>query len=289
LILDFLNQYGIHPFWPFYNGWFFADMMFIVEPWLWLTLIPFLFFSRSHRYFRLLLGSLLVAGLSLEWFTGFVPKAIATGMTLWSLLLIWGFRVWNKKTQVVVCYSSLGLIGLLFSLESFWLKREITNIFIREQPEVTVNDVILSPFPSNPICWQVVTVETSKDGETFSLRKGVVSIFTDLYQPRECLELISKEVKISQTHPQVIWTTQLKLVRRELIKLYQTNCFVAAQLRFVRAPFWYRRDGKLYFADLRFETETRGNFSKLEIPETAVECPKLIPPWTEPRRDLLSH
>lgn len=289
LVLDFLNQYGVHPFWPFYSGWFFADIMFIVEPSLWMTLIPFLFYSGSHRYFRLLLVSLLGAGLALEWFTGFVPKAIAIGMTIWSLFLMWGFRSWSKKTQLVVCYASLGLIGLLFSLESFWLKQEIKKLFFKEQPDIAVNDVILSPFPSNPICWQVVTVVTSKNRKTFSLRKGVVSLFTNLYRPSECLELISKTVKVSQTHPQVIWTTQFNLDRRELIKLHQTNCFVAAQLRFVRAPFWYRRDGKLYFADLRFETESRDNFSKLEIPETTTDCPKLIPPWSEPRRDLLSN
>ena len=47
LLFDSLNQYGVHPFWPFYNGWFYADMLFIVEPWVWVTLLPLLFFSSG--------------------------------------------------------------------------------------------------------------------------------------------------------------------------------------------------------------------------------------------------
>ena len=30
--MDFLNSYGLHPFYPFDNRWLFGDMVFIVEP-----------------------------------------------------------------------------------------------------------------------------------------------------------------------------------------------------------------------------------------------------------------
>src|SRR4029453_7993236 len=38
LALDALNSYGVHPFYPADNRWYFGDAVFILEPWLWLLL-----------------------------------------------------------------------------------------------------------------------------------------------------------------------------------------------------------------------------------------------------------
>jgi inner membrane protein len=37
--MDFLNSYGVHPFWPVQNGWFYGDSVFIVEPLYWNVLL----------------------------------------------------------------------------------------------------------------------------------------------------------------------------------------------------------------------------------------------------------
>lgn len=289
ILLDFLNQYGVHPFWPFYNGWFYADMMFIVEPWIWLTILPLLFFASSHRYRRGLVICLFLSAFALLGWSGFVPKGMATIVGLWSVLLCGVFYYLGGKTRLAICGGALTLLIVVFGLESYWLKKEIKKRFEIEEPGISINDVILSPFPSNPICWQVVTVESPKDRSYFKLRKGVVSIFTGLYRPQECLSLVSSQSHSDQKHPQVIWTTHLKYPREELVKLWKDNCLAAAQLKFVRAPFWYHKNEKLYLADLRFEAGNRGNFSQLEIPNSSHECPKWIPPWSEPRADLLAN
>lgn len=289
LLLDSLNQYGIHPFWPFYNGWLYADMMFIVEPWIWVSLLPLIYFATQNKWVRSLVVSILMGGLGLVWFSGYVPQAIAIFITLWTVFLVFFFSVFGNHTRLATCYSVLALICLLFSLESRWLKAEISERFKKEQPGVQVNDVILSPFPSNPICWHIVTVETLPKKTDYQLRRGVVSIFSNLYSPEECLSLVTRQKNFDKKHPQVIWTTQMKFSLRELKELWTKNCLIAAQLKFVRAPFWNRQKETITFADLRFETGNRGNFSKMVVPVMPTECPRFIPPWEEPRRDLLSY
>ncbi len=289
LILDSLNQYGVHPFWPFYNGWIYADLMFIVEPWVWVTLLPLLFFASGNRYFRAFIISIFMGAMALVWFSGFIPLGIAVAVTAWTLILSFLFTVFGNSTRLAICYSALALICLTFALESRWLKTEIQERFKKEESGVKVNDVILSPFPSNPVCWHIVTVETLPTRIKYKLRRGVVSIFSNIYTPEECLHLIAPLQNFEKKHSQVIWTTEMKFDIQELKNLRRDNCYVAAQLKFIRAPFWYREKEKLYFADLRFETGSRGNFSKMEIPIKPTSCPKLIPPWSEPRLDLLGE
>jgi inner membrane protein len=45
--MDALNSYGVHPFWPFYNGWLYGDSVFIVEPLYWLAAAPLFFTVRT--------------------------------------------------------------------------------------------------------------------------------------------------------------------------------------------------------------------------------------------------
>ena len=60
---DGLNDYGVHPFSPFDNRWFYGDSMFIVEP-LWLAvMLPLLVVAGQSRVGRVL-GALLALGLA---------------------------------------------------------------------------------------------------------------------------------------------------------------------------------------------------------------------------------
>ncbi|MFL6550906.1 MAG: metal-dependent hydrolase, partial [Povalibacter sp.] len=45
--MDFTNNYGVHPFWPFNNGWLYGDTIFIWEPLLWVAAAPLIFLLRT--------------------------------------------------------------------------------------------------------------------------------------------------------------------------------------------------------------------------------------------------
>jgi inner membrane protein len=47
--LDWLNTYGVRLLMPFSNRWFYGDSVFIIDPWLWLSLGIGVFLARRYR------------------------------------------------------------------------------------------------------------------------------------------------------------------------------------------------------------------------------------------------
>ena len=52
VFLDFLNNYGVRLLMPFSGRWFYGDVLFIVDPWLWLTLGAGLLLARGNSRWR---------------------------------------------------------------------------------------------------------------------------------------------------------------------------------------------------------------------------------------------
>jgi inner membrane protein len=47
-LLDLLNTYGVRLFMPFSGRWFYGDALFIIDPWLWLSLLAGILLSRRR-------------------------------------------------------------------------------------------------------------------------------------------------------------------------------------------------------------------------------------------------
>ena len=56
--LDFMNSYGMRWLMPFLNKWFYADGLFIVDPWLLIALIVGVYWSRRSKWERPARGAL---------------------------------------------------------------------------------------------------------------------------------------------------------------------------------------------------------------------------------------
>ncbi len=48
IAMDFTNNYGVHPFWPVDNRWFYGDSVFIIEPLFWAACAPLAFIFKTH-------------------------------------------------------------------------------------------------------------------------------------------------------------------------------------------------------------------------------------------------
>jgi hypothetical protein len=88
LLLDYTNSYGVHPFWPVRNDWYYGDAVFIVEPWLWVAAVPPLALAARRRGVRAALLLVLGAGLALAWRVGLVPWPGALALTVGALVAL---------------------------------------------------------------------------------------------------------------------------------------------------------------------------------------------------------
>src|SRR6185503_857128 len=87
-LMDWTNNYGVRPLLPWDGRWFYGDLVFIVDPYIWLVLGGAAFLLTSNH--RLKMGGwiLLAAGIFLITFSQTAQRA-SVGASLWPIRLIW--------------------------------------------------------------------------------------------------------------------------------------------------------------------------------------------------------
>jgi inner membrane protein len=63
-LLDWTNNYGVRPFLPLSGRWYYGDLIFIVDPWLWLVLGGASFLLTARGWWRVSLWTLLALALT---------------------------------------------------------------------------------------------------------------------------------------------------------------------------------------------------------------------------------
>lgn len=286
ILLDFVNHYGVHPFWPISSRWHFGDFLFVLEPWLWVTFSVALLFQTHRWKTRAWLFLIPILALSLSWGLGSVPVLMCGVISLWALLLLIVFYFSSQKTRVLGCWGALGV--LLFA---FYSGSKQTQIRVAadwpEEPGFHTSDWILSPLPVNPFCWSVIRVSKSK--EEYQLQRALVAPYPEIVALGTCssLKFFSPGTEpppgeaILKDHP----------IRQSLSTLRQHGerfCEVRDALQFFRAPYYFEEKGTLYLSDLRFERaakarEARRSFARIKIdPSRVPPCPPSWAPWEPP-------
>lgn len=289
ITMDFQNSYGVHPFWPLYDGWFYGDSIFIVEPLLFAVALPVLIFLAESRLVRGLLGVLLAAIVVAGATRRFVPLGSAIAI---SVLAAGATFVASRCRPGARAF--VGIAGWLAITLTFIVAGKVASRLVRASsasffPTTTVVDEVRTPMPANPLCWSIWVLGTA--GGDYVARKAVVSVWPGVLSSERCAALernapiASPPTKITADHA-VAWYSTFARPVSELRDLPRANCTAAAFLRFARAPFWTPPgSGWRTVGDLRF----RGNrgFGFAEVAAGAGPCPKNVPPWTPPRADLL--
>lgn len=290
--MDFTNNYGVHPFWPVDNRWFYGDSVFIIEPLFWAACAPLAFIFKTHlARFAVLL--LMVAAIALCFFSGMVPQPLAVGYALLvAALLLIGQRAPAKVALAVSVTLWLGVTAM-FALTAQTVRARLDAIAAGQFPESTIIDHVVTPMPVNPTCWEVMVLQ--RDADNAVLRRAMLALAPAWLTADQCL---SRSLDITITAPlvpvpsdsseQLKWYGQISTPIDRLATLARTNCEVAAALRFIRMPWLADVDGELVLGDLRYDREEDLGFAEIPINE-APSCPRFVPGWIEPRHELLGQ
>jgi inner membrane protein len=290
IVMDFQNNYGVHPFWPIDDRWVYGDTLFIVEPLLWCVAVPIIAFLARTRIAAAGVVALLAAGLAFGARSGAVPSSaivrllvVAAGVALTALALSRAQRIW------------FGLGAWLVVTGCFlYAQRVVVRIVARSSarlfPTNRVVDTILTPLPGNPICWSVISV--GRQGVQYVARRARVSVVPTLLPVENCPSLdgptpTAPLARLGVHSGGVLWLSKFSAPISELRALTTGHCDAAAFFRYARAPFW-TSGTPVVVGDLRFDRSRALEFAEMELSRAGGGCPPNVPPWTPPRADLLA-
>jgi inner membrane protein len=292
IVLDASNEYGVHPFWPFDDGWIYGDTIFIVEPLFWCCSIPVLFAATVWRTGRVLWGALLAFVLGLAWLISLVPWYSALAATLIALAsAVVARRASPMARAAFALGGSLALVAL-FAACSATANTNVRAALARSHAEWDTLDVSRSPLPATPLCWHTVVVQRSRDGERYALRTAEVSAWPAVVSAGACARTTTMTTT-APLHPgdlrerDVIVTGQLEAPLGELRERAK-RCDASAYLRWSRAPFFAPSSEGFVAGDLRYDRSPDLEFAELQMPRDIAQCPRFVPPWP-PRADLLER
>jgi len=291
LVMDFMNSYGVHPFWPLQNRWLYGDSVFIVEPLYWAAALP-LFFTVRSRITRAVLALAPVIALVLCLVT---RMATPVSCACFGLLAIAMLIIGSRASAPVAAFTGAGVavsVTLLFLVCSAVAARRVNTIAAVEFAGERVIDHVLTPAPLNPLCWDTLLLATR--GDRYFVRSGVLSISPALVRAQRCPRILSERRATSFIAPpratvstQIQWTGELAMSRAQLASLVVSHCQAAALMQFARAPFVAQLQHQWVMGDLRFERGRGEGMASIHLdPLPSGDCRSPVP-WTPPRADLL--
>lgn len=266
-LLDWTNNYGVRPFLPWSGRWYYGDLVFIVDPWLWLVLGGSCFLLTARGWLRIgfwtLLGLALSAAIILlpPRLNGpAVPLLVQAGWVAGILLLVigrlshmekrWGSRIAVAALSFVLVYW--GMLGIMHSRAVGEAER-LAGEYAASRGEI-VTRLAAMPSLADPTLWRCVA-ETDRATFLFNL---------DLNGNNGPLSDVVLYQKPSGETAQVVEKASLD----ERARIF---------LNFARFPVTRTRgdcltESFVQFADLRYTEPVRGARGSFAL-EVPVECP----------------
>jgi inner membrane protein len=286
--MDALNEYGVHPFWPWNNRWYYGDSVFIVEPLFWLAIAP-LFFALRTRAARVVVGVVLGVGcIAVLAFHQF--GAVWWSLPVLVLLLLFAGRKLSPRAASMATVVLLSSVLGMFCAAHAAAYRRVEGLAARQFPGATTLDIVLSPAPAHPLCWNVMLLQ--RTGQDYVARMGQVSLAPAMDAGEACARSLGGEgtAPLAPMHmpPEagVHWRNEYSMDARTLAGLAASNCDTKRLASFLRAPFAVVTDSGWILGDLRYDREPDAGFAEVLIdPRAPLRCAKPIP-WDPPRQDL---
>lgn len=241
--LDWLNNYGIRLLMPFDDRWFYGDALFIIDPWVWVTLggLCFLVWSRSWPSF---LMWCLFWGAS-SWLITSHPLLPSGVPLIWhsmlALLLLCRFgvdqRSWNRVESKVATIAVASVFAYMtVNATASSLARTQVAAALKDQGQ-NIESVMVGPVPANPFQGQVVVATPDR-----------YLLGSWDWMKAEHFSLQPLQVRKNLRHPAVVAAAQNKYAQRFLA----WSRFPYAEVEELQAGY------KVSFNDGRYAGMNRG-------------------------------
>jgi inner membrane protein len=289
--MDFTNNYGVHPFWPLSNRWFYGDAVFIAEPLLWAACAPLAFTFRS-KLARLIVAAVLAIGVGLALFTGLVPRAPAIALIVMVAAMLWlGLRA-RRQVALIGGIALWLAVTATFAVSSQLAGSRVAGLAATMFPGARLVDHVLTPMPANPLCWEVMLVQTQDHAVV--ARRTMLALAPALIPAGGCL---SRSLNLPSSAPlrrvpaadsaELQWYGEIATELDRLKSRVATDCEAAAAMRFIRVPWLAAVGAETVLGDLRYDREKSLGFAEVALHDPPGPCPRLVPGWRLPRADLL--
>lgn len=282
LALDSLNSYGVHPFYPFDNTWYFGDAVFILEPWLWIILGVAVAWNGRTRTARLVAAIPMALILATAAATGVVALAAVAALAIIGVAFATIALRLSPYARTATALTLCAAIVAGFMATSR-IARGAAVDALGAQLRGDVLDVVLTPNPSSLLCWEMIAIERrDADGE-YVLWRGTLSLMPSMKAPTACAshQLPGPRKTRIIGDGQLALRDEIHQPLQRLRTLAERDCWVRAWLRFGRAPV-IEGDSIL---DLRFSDRPGREFTLMRVGQEG--CPPHVPNWGMPRADLL--
>lgn len=272
VLADGWNTYGVHPFWPWDNHWYYGDLVFIIEPWLWVALLPYVWSRVASLWGKSLCLAPLAFILVLGWRHPIVQPGTALAFTFGAVAWLAAqklVRPWRLRLA-----GAFGLCVLAISVFA-WAQARVRPAFAAEGAEVVVQS-----HPANPFCATVFTAGLR--GDQYRATLWTAAPFPSLVPAGACRRFHADEMSAglrpiegAENSAGRVPVGEFVSTKAELERLAAT-CRGRAFLRFARVPFWFQDTGRDYFGDLRFDRGRGASFAEVALDGP---CPRRDPPW----------
>lgn len=294
MVLDFGNSYGVHPFWPLNNAWFFGDTLFIIEPLLWVVMSAPLVFASKRLVSRVAFAIPPALAVLLAIVSGAVlPPFVAVLGALTPLLIVLGTRLLRVRRVLVTSALTLLVIGV-FAGQSIIARGRAEEALQTLFPDAHVADIALSPMPGNPFCWTGVSVMSERDW--LVNRRFALSTLPSMMSAEGChtsppMHTTAARVPTPVRSPVDVWMIdEVRVPLTRLRDLQAHDCFAQAYLRFSRVPYLREDADERVLGDVRYDRSPELEWVEAAMPreDEAHACPVRVPDWEPPRLDVLA-
>jgi inner membrane protein len=291
--MDALNSYGVHPFWPFNNEWFYGDSVFIVEPLYWVAAAPMFFLVRTI-WARVIIGLLLVVAVVANVLTQPArPGWYVTVILLTALLLFIGKRTSARTAALTSAAFTLGFT-LMFIFAGRVAAHRVEASLAQSFPSERTIDHVLSPGIANPFCWDVLAVQTR--GDEYTLRQALLANAPTVVPVAHCFGMLSPPAGTLPMTPTSVpatsalhWVRQFSMPAERLATLAANDCEARELLQFARVPYATEVEGQWVIGDLRFDRERALGMAELALDGRNPSRCRIHVPWVPPRAALIDN